>query len=141
MRKLLLALAAPLALGSPGAHAAYVGAAGYVYEAHAGNGCTAFLLTPTPTSSFDGLWYSIDTSGSSTLTPQAIMAQVALVQSAALLQSLDVQIGATIIPQIGLDYDPGAPTATCLLDATGDGPIQTRRATNFNFPLSLGADQ
>ena len=141
MRKLLLALAAPLALGSPGAHAAYVGASGYVYESHAGNGCTAFLLTPTPTSSFDGLWYSIDTSSASTLTPQAIMAQVALVQSAALLQSFDVQVGATVIPQIGVDYDASAPMATCMLDASGDGPIQTRRATNFNFPLAPGADQ
>lgn len=134
MRKLLLALAILLTLGSPGAQAAHVGASGYVLQFHAGNGCFAFLVTPNITSTADGVWFSIDTSSSAALTPQAAGSQVALIQGTLLLQSVASALAVTDIPQIGLDYDPSAPKVACLIDAVGDGQIQTIRATNFNFP-------
>jgi hypothetical protein len=124
--------------GTLGAHASFVGASGYVTEAHVGNGCAAVLITPQYGSPNGGVWFSIDISSSSPLAPQAASAQVGIVLGAASAENLTFLAGGTPT-KIGLDYDPSQ-TATCLIDAEGDGQIQTFRATNFNYP-AFGPNQ
>jgi hypothetical protein len=119
--------------GTLGAHASFVGASGYVTEAHVGNGCAAVLITPQYGSPNGGVWFSIDISSSGPLTPQAVSAQIGILLGAANAQNFAVLAGVTPT-KIGLDFDPTKPLVACLIDAEGDGQIQTIRATNFNFP-------
>lgn len=139
-RKLLGAgLAATVLLsGTLGAHASYLGTSGYIYASHVGNGCAAVFITPEYTSPAGGAWYSIDISSSGNLTQQAVSAQIGILVSVSNAENLAFVTGATPT-KIGLDYDPSQ-TATCLIDAEGDGQIQTFRATNFNYPPGLNQE-
>jgi hypothetical protein len=76
---------------------------------------------------------SIDISSSSPLSPQAVSAQIGILLGAANAENLAALAGLTPI-KIGLDYDPTNPLATCLIDAEGDGQVETIRATHFNYP-------
>jgi len=137
-RRKLIGASLPATLllwGTLGAQASYVGASGYVAEAHVGNRCAAVLITPQYGSPTGGVWFSIDTSSSSPLTAQAASAQIGILLGAANAANLAALAGFTPT-KIGLDYDP-TKTATCLIDEEGDGQIQTIRATNFNYPPGL----
>ena len=133
-RKLLGAsLAVTLLLSSTlGAHASFVGFSGYVYAAHVGNMCAAVFITPQYGSTNGGAWFAIDISSSSSLTPQAVSAQVAILLGAANAENLAVLAGVTPI-KLGVDYDP-TQTVTCNIDAEGDGQLHSFAAKNFNYP-------
>lgn len=119
-------------LFSTSAQATYFGASGYLAAAHVGNGCLAILVTPSYTSDTGGVWFSVDISSTSPLTPQAAAAQVGMLL-AQQANTNDAILFKITPGKIGFDYDP-AQTATCLIDAEGDGSISTIRATNFNLP-------
>ena len=134
-RRKLIGASLPATLllwGTLGAQASYVGASGYVAEAHVGNRCAAVLITPQYGSPTGGVWFSIDTSSSSPLTAQAASAQIGILLGAANAENLAVLAGQTPT-KLGLDYDP-AQIITCNYDAEGDTIIQGFAARNFNYP-------